>query len=120
MAILSARIFRGCTFLCFEREAFQKSWSFCIGNQISPWPCPKDSLILIDISGVKPARAGQARRTPLILRRPFDVVDDEEADGGVGGFEFQAELGFEGVAEGGDVVGDGGVFRSGIVHPGKG
>jgi hypothetical protein len=27
---------------------------------------------------------------PLILRRPLDVVDDEEAYGSVGGFEFQA------------------------------
>ena len=27
---------------------------------------------------------------PLILRRPLDVVDDEEVYGSVGGFEFQA------------------------------
>jgi hypothetical protein len=32
------------------------------------------------------------------------MVDDEEAHGSVGGFEFQAELGLEGFA---DVVGDG-------------
>lgn len=47
------------------------------------------------------------------------MVDDEEGDGGVGGFEFEAELGFEGFVEGGDVVGDGGV-AGGVVDPVEG
>jgi hypothetical protein len=56
---------------------------------------------------------------PLILRRPFDVVDDEEVDGGVGRFELEAELGFEGFAECGGIVGDG-FIPGGVVHPAQG
>lgn len=46
------------------------------------------------------------------------MVDDEEADGGVGGFEFQAELRIEGLVEVGDVVA-GGVIAGWVVHPGE-
>src|ERR1700722_12654974 len=43
---------------------------------------------------------------PLILRRPLDVVDDEDVDGSVGGLELKAELTLEGSAEGrGSVTG---------------
>src|ERR1700677_4976194 len=37
---------------------------------------------------------------PLILRRPLDVVDDEDVDGSVGGLELKSELTLEGSAEG--------------------
>jgi len=47
------------------------------------------------------------------------VVDDEEADGGAGGFEFEAELRFEGFAEVSCVVGDG-LIPGGVVNPVEG
>src|SRR5580700_6830972 len=60
---------------------------------------------------------GSLRR--LVFRRPFDAVDDEEGQGGVGGFDFEAELGFESSTEVGGVVGDG-VVAAGVVNPGQG
>src|ERR1700748_2334517 len=46
------------------------------------------------------------------------MVDEEEAYRSVGGFECQAQLGFERVAEGCSVVGDG-LISAAIVHPGQ-
>jgi hypothetical protein len=37
---------------------------------------------------------------PLILRRPLDVVDDEDVDGSVGGLELKAGLTLEGPRKG--------------------
>jgi hypothetical protein len=56
------------------------------------------------VRGVPDNRSAEVSQ-PLILRRPLDVVDDEDVDGSVGGLELKAKLTLEGSAEGrGDVA----------------
>src|ERR1017187_4245080 len=69
----------GRIFLRLAREACQKSWAFCILNQIPDDPWPRASLTLSDISGVKPAwqltrRERVARETPMCAAKSATVI----------------------------------------------
>ena len=48
------------------------------------------------------------------------MIDDEKADGRVGGFEFQSQLVLESFAEADRVLGDGLVSARSVVHPREG
>src|ERR1035441_2954076 len=69
----------GRTFLRLAREACQKSWAFCILNQIPDDPWPRASLTLSDISGVKPARQltmreSVTRETPMCAAKAVTLI----------------------------------------------
>src|ERR1035441_5150160 len=69
----------GRIFLRLAREACQKSWAFCILNQIPDDPWPRASLTLSDISGVNPARQlamreRVTRETPMCAAKSETVI----------------------------------------------